>query len=99
MPFWYHLPLPALPTTEPTVRLKKWLVEEHAELHVGTKVAIVETSDGGFVISANGDGFLREKLFPAGAELPPETPIATVNADGENIPYGRPSSLVERLDT
>jgi pyruvate/2-oxoglutarate dehydrogenase complex dihydrolipoamide acyltransferase (E2) component len=52
------------------IRLVKWLVKDGSEVHVGTKLAIVETPVGKFVILANGDGFLREKLFPAGAELP-----------------------------
>jgi hypothetical protein len=39
---------------------------------------------------ANGDGVLRERHFPAGAEIELITPIAVIAADGENIPYGRP---------
>jgi pyruvate/2-oxoglutarate dehydrogenase complex dihydrolipoamide acyltransferase (E2) component len=86
-----------MPSDEP-IRLVKWLVKDGSEVHVGTKLAIVESSDGKFVILANGNGFLREKLFPAGAELPSGMPIAVVNADGENIPYDRPCSTVERVD-
>jgi pyruvate/2-oxoglutarate dehydrogenase complex dihydrolipoamide acyltransferase (E2) component len=75
----------------------KWLVRDGAALHVGTKLVIVETSAGRYAIATNGEGFLREKLFPAGAELSVATPIAVVNADGENIPHGRPYSVAERL--
>jgi pyruvate/2-oxoglutarate dehydrogenase complex dihydrolipoamide acyltransferase (E2) component len=99
MPFWYHVPIPTLPEPDPRlVRLVKWLVEDGAEVHPGTRLAIIEASTGSFVVLTNGAGFLREKLLPTGAELPPGTPIATINTDGEKIPYGRPYSIAERLD-
>lgn len=99
MPSWYYVPIPTLPEAEPTVvRLVKWLVEDGAEVHVGTRLVIVETQSGRFAIRTNGVGFLREKLFPAGAELPSVTPIAVVEADEENIPYGRQYSIAERLN-
>lgn len=79
------------------VHLVKWRVDEHAELHAGTKLAVIETASGRFAILANGDGFLRRKLCAPGSELHVGSVIATVNADGENIPYGRPYSLAERV--
>jgi len=100
MPFWYHVPIPTMP--EPgarLVRVVKWLVEDGAAVHVGTRLVVVETPTSRFAVLTNGEGFLREKLFPAGAEVAPGTHIATVNVDGENIPYGRPYSLAERLDS
>jgi pyruvate/2-oxoglutarate dehydrogenase complex dihydrolipoamide acyltransferase (E2) component len=89
--------MPTLPNSaHGLVRLVKWLVNDGAEIHAGTRLAVVETPTGTFAM-ANGDGFVRERLFPVGAELPPETPIATINADGEKIPYGRPYSVAERV--
>jgi pyruvate/2-oxoglutarate dehydrogenase complex dihydrolipoamide acyltransferase (E2) component len=99
MPFWYHIPVPAIPeSSRQAVRLLKWLVKDAQEIHAGTPVAILETPDGRFAVLANGDGFIRERLFPAGAELQTGTPMATVNADGEKIPYGKPYSLAERME-
>ncbi len=99
MPFWYHVPIPTLPDPEPRlVRLVKWFVDDGAEIHTGTRLAAIETPTGTYFLLTNGDGFLREKLFPAGAELPPGTPVATVDADGENIPNGRPYSVAESIE-
>lgn len=98
MPFWYHVPIPIPTLPHPTpelVRLVKWLVEDGADVHVGTRIAVFKDSTGTFAILTNGDGILRTKLFPAGAELPLGTPVAVVDADGDNIPYGGPYSIAE----
>jgi pyruvate/2-oxoglutarate dehydrogenase complex dihydrolipoamide acyltransferase (E2) component len=79
-----------------SARLVKWLIKEGDEFHAGTRLAIVETPSFRFTVLANGDGFIRERLFPAGAEVQVGTAIATANADGDKIPYGRPYSLAER---
>ena len=98
MPFWYHLPAPTIGDGQQgPLRIKKWLLENGAEVHKGTRILIVEAGSSDYAVSANGDGFLREKLFPAGAQIDPSSPIAVIAADGENIPYGRPYSLAERL--
>jgi pyruvate/2-oxoglutarate dehydrogenase complex dihydrolipoamide acyltransferase (E2) component len=78
--------------------LLKWLVKDAEEIHAGTPLAILETPAGQFAVLANGDGFIRERLFPAGTELRMGTPMATVNADGEKIPYGKPYSLAQRIE-
>ena len=96
MPFWYHLSIPPLGDPLPaTVRIDKWLLDEGSEVHRGTKIAIIEASKARFAVTTNGDGFLREKLFPAGAEVDASNPIAVIAADGEDIPYNRPYALVE----
>ena len=96
MPFWYLIPVPAL--SEPgaqIVRLVQWLVQDGEEFHAGTRLAIVETAANRFVVLANGDGFVRERLCPEGARLKPGAPLARADADSENIPYGRPYSTAE----
>jgi pyruvate/2-oxoglutarate dehydrogenase complex dihydrolipoamide acyltransferase (E2) component len=99
MPFWYHIPVPAISDSSGgAVRKVKWLVKDHEEIHAGTPLAILESQKGRFALLANGDGFIRERLFPVGAELQMGTPMATVNADGEKIPYGKPYSLAERIE-
>jgi pyruvate/2-oxoglutarate dehydrogenase complex dihydrolipoamide acyltransferase (E2) component len=96
MPFWYHFPIPSLGDPQPArVRIKKWLLEVGAEVHKGTRIAVVEAGSSEFALSATGEGVLRERLFPTGAQIESSSPIAIIAADGENIPYGRPYSLAE----
>jgi hypothetical protein len=98
MPFFYNLPIPMLEEPQPEmVRLVRWLVDERTEVHRGTKVAILETKFGRYVATTNGDGILRTKLFPAGAEIESFNPFAVIAADGENIPYDRAYSLSQKL--
>jgi pyruvate/2-oxoglutarate dehydrogenase complex dihydrolipoamide acyltransferase (E2) component len=99
MPFWYHIPIPSFSESKPqTIRLVEGLVKEGEEFRTGTRLAIVETPGGRFAVLANGNGFLRERLSRVGAEVDSGTPICTVNADGEDIPYGRPYSTAEWVD-
>jgi hypothetical protein len=99
MPFWYDIPVPAVPVANPgTLRLLNWLVEEEEEFHAGTPLAILESSGERFAVLANGDGFIRDRLFPTGAELKAGIPMAIANADGESIPYGRPYSIAQRIE-
>ena len=50
-----------------------------------------------YEVRANGDGFLRKRLVKKGSVVPTATPLATIDADGENIPYDRPYSIACRL--
>lgn len=96
--FWYQLPIPTLDDPQlKSVRLVEWLVDEGAAVHRGSKIALIEGPIDQYVVLANGDGLLREKHFPAGAEIEVSTPIAVIAADGEDIPHGRPYSLAERI--
>jgi pyruvate/2-oxoglutarate dehydrogenase complex dihydrolipoamide acyltransferase (E2) component len=98
MPFSYNLPIPTLEEPQPeTVRLDRWLVDEGAEVHRGTRVAILETKIGRYAVITNGDGVLRTRLFPAGAKIESFSALAVIFADGENIPYDRAYSLAEEL--
>jgi pyruvate/2-oxoglutarate dehydrogenase complex dihydrolipoamide acyltransferase (E2) component len=97
MPFWYQVPIPALDDPQPAkVCLVEWLAAVGGEVHRGTRIAVIEAPTGRYLVMANGDGILREQHFP-GAEIEFVTPIAVIAADGENVPYGRPYSLAERL--
>jgi pyruvate/2-oxoglutarate dehydrogenase complex dihydrolipoamide acyltransferase (E2) component len=96
MPFWYRVPIPALSDPQPqVVRLVEWLLDVGDQVHRGTEIATVEAPEGRFRIFANGDGFLRERLFPAGAEVESSSPIATIASDGENIPYNKGCAYAE----
>ena len=80
------------------VRLLNWLIEEGKEFHAGTPTALLESGGMRFAVLANGDGFLRDRLFPVGTELSPGIAMATANADGENVPYGKPYSIVQPIE-
>jgi pyruvate/2-oxoglutarate dehydrogenase complex dihydrolipoamide acyltransferase (E2) component len=98
MPFWYHLPVPALSDPQPAiVRIDRWLLDDGAEVHAGTRIAVLEAQNSRYLVATNGDGVLLKKLFPAGAHIESTNPIAVIGADGENIPYGRPYSVAQRL--
>jgi len=98
MPVWFYLPIPQLEVPQPvTVRVSEWLLDEGTAVHQGTKVVVIEIAAGRFAVSANGDGLLRKRLFPVGAEIESSLPISVIAADGESIPYGKPYSLAERL--
>ncbi|HEY1895340.1 MAG TPA: hypothetical protein VGG62_03665 [Terracidiphilus sp.] len=76
----------------------EWLVRDGEEFHPGTRLAIAETEGRLFAVLANGNGFVRKRLSSVGSELEPGTPIATADADGENIPYDRPCSIAEWIN-
>jgi pyruvate/2-oxoglutarate dehydrogenase complex dihydrolipoamide acyltransferase (E2) component len=102
MPFWYNLAVPTLETVDsqqqPNVRLVRWQVDEGAVVHQGTVLAMIEVDSAMYEVLANGHGYLREKLFPDGAVVSLSSTLATVNADGENIPYNRPYSIARRIN-
>jgi hypothetical protein len=60
-------------------------------------VVIVEAAMRRFSISTNGDGVLRERLFPADAIIDASSPIAVIVADGESVPYNRPYAIAESI--
>jgi hypothetical protein len=79
MPFWYQVPIPALDDPQPAkVRLAEWLVAIGGEVHRGTRIAVIEAPSGRYFVLANGEGILRERHFPAGAEIDLVTPIAVI---------------------
>jgi hypothetical protein len=102
MPFGCNLPVPALETLDsqrqPNVRAVRWQVDEGAAVHAGTILAIIEVDSAMYEVLANGDGFLRAKLFRNGAVVSRSSALATVIADGENIPYDRPYSVGRRIN-
>ena len=99
MPFTYEFPFPELPNgpIDRTIKLEKWLIKEHAELHAGTAVAVIVASGVRYEVQANGEGFLRTRLVGKGETISQSTPLAIVAAEGENIPYGKPYSVARRI--
>jgi pyruvate/2-oxoglutarate dehydrogenase complex dihydrolipoamide acyltransferase (E2) component len=105
VPFTYNLPLPELlpipglsakDLREP-LRVARFLVEEGAWIRAGTPVAKVENSRCVIQVSANGPGILSKWLIGKGSIVRPGDLLATVEADGESVPYDRPCSEA-RLD-
>jgi pyruvate/2-oxoglutarate dehydrogenase complex dihydrolipoamide acyltransferase (E2) component len=100
VPFHYDLPLPKLREGQPSaeaVKLVRWLVKEGALLGRGTPVAIVASEGASYEVRANGEGSLRKRLVSEGQVVQEGSLLATIGADGENIPYGRPYSTCEPL--
>jgi pyruvate/2-oxoglutarate dehydrogenase complex dihydrolipoamide acyltransferase (E2) component len=103
MAFWHHLPVPELDYStkngpKPSdVRIVRWLMNEGADVHAGIEIAIIEIESVRYAVLANGDGSLREKLFPEKASIPFSSPMATINSDGESIPYGKAYSIARRI--
>jgi hypothetical protein len=79
--------------------LIRWLLEEGAPVAKGTPVVIVASEGTAYEVRANGDGSLRKRLAFEGQVLEEGSVLATIGADGENIPYGRPYSTCEPLPT
>ena len=98
MPFHYELPLPTLrdgPSPQGPVRLIRWLLEEGDPVAKGTPVVIVASEGAAYEVRANGEGSLRKRLAFEGQVLEGGSVLATIGADGESIPYGRPYSTCE----
>lgn len=98
MPFTYELPVPKLDdgSSGPRIRLEAWLAKEGDELHRGSAVAVITVSGARYEVRANGEGFLRKRLVKKGDVVATSTPLATIAADGESIPYGRAYSTAHR---
>jgi pyruvate/2-oxoglutarate dehydrogenase complex dihydrolipoamide acyltransferase (E2) component len=100
VPFHYDLPLPKLGEERSgagSLKLVSWLIEEGALLVRGTPVAIVSTENSSYEVRANGDGVLRKRLVSEGQAIQEGSALATIGADGENIPYGKPYSTCEPI--
>jgi hypothetical protein len=102
VPFHYELPLPKLrdeTSLQGPVRLVKCLLEEGAPVVKGTPVVIVASDGASYEVRTNGEGSLRKRLAFEGQLLEEGSVLATIGADGENIPYGLPYSTCEHIPT
>jgi len=99
MPFTYNLPVPEIPPEaldeSGGARLRGFLVAEGAWVEAGTAVAELETERAMVRVVANGRGILRKYRAQPGAAVKAGDVLATVEADGEEIPYGRPHALAD----
>jgi len=99
MPFWYFFSVPKLEAEiseqSGIVQLKSYLVREGDKVSIGTPVALIENHWAVLKLKANGDGIVRRTIFDPGTHVKVGDPIAVINTEGENIPYGKDYVLAE----
>src|SRR3981189_1710513 len=77
--------MPALSPTMEKGNLSKWLKKEGEPIKSGDVIAEIETDKATMEVEATDEGTLGKILIPEGtADVPVNTPIATILADGES---------------
>ena len=77
--------MPALSPTMEKGNLSKWLKKEGEAIKSGDVIAEIETDKATMEVEATDEGTLGKILIPEGtADVPVNTPIATILADGES---------------
>src|SRR6201985_1145911 len=77
--------MPALSPTMEKGNLSKWLKKEGETIKSGDVIAEIETDKATMEVEATDEGTLGKILIPEGtADVPVNTPIATILADGES---------------
>lgn len=96
MPFWYFVPVPKLPPEvshqSNNVDLIKYVAAERGKVNIGTPIALVENFWAVIEITATSPGLLKKTFFDSHTVIPIGDPIAIIEADGENLPYGKDRS-------
>ncbi|HXZ26947.1 MAG TPA: biotin/lipoyl-containing protein [Terriglobales bacterium] len=102
MPFWYFVRVPELdPTVQHqsgTVDVVRYLLNEGDQVSPGTPLALVENYWALLRIAATGPGYVSKTFFRPGMTVKVGDPIAIVNADGEDLPYDKPSATIEVVE-
>lgn len=92
MPFYYELNLPQLPCSDSDqVRFHCWLVEPDSMVEAGHPIALVECGGNTTEILTTGPGLVSSLISKPGDPLSTGQAFAEMLADGEAVPYGRPS--------
>lgn len=78
--------MPSLNANDDRPVLIKWLLPDHAEVHVGQLVAIVETTKTTLEVECSVDGYLAH-VAVAGQAVPVGAPIGVVLADAHEDPH------------
>ena len=99
--FYYFVTIPELPQEvahqSNSVELVEYVTQEGQEVGPGTPIATLENWWAVLQIEANGRGYLHKAFFPRGTHIKIGDPLAVVFCDGEDAPYGRPSSTINVL--
>jgi pyruvate/2-oxoglutarate dehydrogenase complex dihydrolipoamide acyltransferase (E2) component len=102
MPFWYFFPVPELPREvahqSGNVDLKRYLVAEGDSVDAGTPIAVIENYWAKMLLKANGKGIVMKTILKPGVTAKVGDPIATIGADGEDIPYRKPYAILEVIE-
>ena len=98
MGFIYDLPLPDDARLSGVCRIIKWRVGEWAKIDRSTPLVTVESGQAHYRVLANGPGYIHTLVAVEGAEVRPKECIAKIASEGEDIPYGRPYSLLEDVE-
>jgi hypothetical protein len=96
MPFFYDLKFPEL---EAGFVLTQQLVREGTFIQANTEIALLRFTDRNVILRNAGRGVLSAWHVQEGAPVQAGQAFARMNADGEDIPYGRPYLLVEITNT
>jgi multidrug efflux pump subunit AcrA (membrane-fusion protein) len=92
MPFFYDLKFPEL---EAGFVLAEKLVREHTFIQANTKIAVLRFADRNVTLRNAGPGVLSTWHVPEGTPVKAGQAFARMDADGDDIPYGRPYLLIE----
>jgi len=96
MPFYYDLKSPDL---GPGCILEKQLIQKRTFIEPNTAVALVTIGEKKVILRAVGRGLLAAWHVKAGEPVSMGQTFARMNADGEDIPYGRPYVVAETATT
>ena len=94
MPFFYDLKLPEL---EAGFVLTEQLVGERTLIQANTQIALLRSADRKVILLNAGRGVLSAWYAQPGASVQAGQPLARMDADGEDIPYGKPYVILEPL--
>ena len=92
MPFYYELRMPEITRSgsEPA-RFDRWLVEPDSMVEAGHAIAVVKCGGNTTEILTTGPGLVSSLISKPGDPLSTGQALAEMLADGEAVPYGRPS--------
>jgi pyruvate/2-oxoglutarate dehydrogenase complex dihydrolipoamide acyltransferase (E2) component len=92
MPFWYFVKIPKLPANvshqSNQVEVMRYLRAEGDQVGPGETVAVIQTYWAVMHLKANGRGIVTNTFFAHPTNVKVGDPIAIIDADGDEIPYG-----------
>jgi len=96
MPFTYRISLSKEFIKANNFYISKWLISPGTWITAGTSIALVKIDDENYELLANGDGILSSCLLQELETAGISQEIAVIAADGEEIPYDRPTCILRK---